>query len=45
MTDTILDYIISLDRELEKRYPSAVENIDGIGGKNTIQLYINACHF
>lgn len=26
--ETIQDYIISLDKELEKRYPSAVENIE-----------------
>ena len=28
------DYIISLDRELEKRYPSTVENIEYKDGKN-----------
>ena len=45
VTDTILDYIISLDRELEKRYPSAVENIDGIGGKKHYSIVYQCLPF
>lgn len=40
---TINDYITSLDRELEKRYPSAIQNIEYVDGKKKHYSIVYQC--
>lgn len=41
--DSIQNYIISLDKELEKRYPSAVENVEYKNGTSSRYSIVNQC--
>ncbi len=41
--DSIQNYIISLDKELEKRYPSAVENVEYENGTSSHYSIVNQC--
>lgn len=41
--DSIQNYIISLDKELEKRYPSAVENVKYENGTSIHYSIVNQC--